>query len=337
VKCSVVVPAHNAGRTIGECVLAVFSQSLPSEDYELIVVDDGSTDRTVAIARELGARVISRPPLGIASARNAGAQAARADLIVFLDADCLPKLDWLAEMIRPFADSAVAAVQGAYSSDQTELMPRLIQAECEDTYSRLEAYPSTDVVYGFSAAFRRRVLTGAAGFDSAFAVGDDLELSYRLAKSGQRLVFNARARVYHQHGGSLGRYFERSVRDGLWRSLIHARHPDKSAGDSQTPTALRAEIPLAGLTFASFLLGTRWRGFLPVAGIFAAIFTSVVAPAAWRARRSGAEVALTVPGLHFVRGLGLGSGMAIGRGTIVGQSVANRLERLRRWLRRTNR
>jgi glycosyltransferase involved in cell wall biosynthesis len=332
--CSVIVPARDAAKTIGECILAVLSQSLPENEYELIVVDDGSSDRTGAIARRLGARVIARPPRGIAAARNAGVQAARADIVVFLDPDCLPKIDWLAQMIRPFDDPAVVGVQGAYASDQTELMPRLIQAEWEETYRQLESYPLTDVVRGFSAAFRRSVLLGADGFDASFAVGDDLELSYRLAKSGRRLVFNRRARVYHKHGDSVGRYFERSLRDGLWRSLIHARHPDKAAGDSQTSWALRAEIPLAGLTLASFLLGTHWRRFLPVAGVFAALFTSIVAPSAWRARKSGAEVALTIPGLHFVRSLALGSGMAIGRGTIVGQRVADRLTRLTRLFRR---
>ena len=332
--CSVIVPARDAGKTIGECVLAVLSQSLPSADYELIVVDDGSTDRTVAIARKLGARVIGRSRQSTAAARNAGVRAARADLVVFLDADCLPKLDWLAQMIHPFDDSRVVGVQGAYASDQKGLMPRLIQADCEETYRHLESYASTDVVRGFSAAFRRSILVDLDGFDSSFLVGDDVELSYRLAKSGRRLVFNPRARVYHNHGASVGRYFERGLRDGLWRSMIDARHPDKAAGDSQTSPSLQAEISLAGLTFASLVLGTRWRRFLPVAGVFAALFTSVVAPSAWRSRKSGPEVLLTIPGFRFVRGLALGSGMAIGKGTLVSHRLIGGLSRFARFFRR---
>src|SRR5436309_1229156 len=108
--CSVVIPARNAAGTIGECVLGVLSQSLPREMYEVLVVDDGSSDPTVAIARRLGVRVVAQPPLGIASARNAGIRAAKGDPIVFLDPDCVPKLDWLAQTIAPFADPKVAGV-----------------------------------------------------------------------------------------------------------------------------------------------------------------------------------------------------------------------------------
>jgi glycosyltransferase involved in cell wall biosynthesis len=314
--------------------MAVLSQSLPRDSYELIVVDDGSTDQTASIARKRGARVLPRSALGLAAARNAGLQASRSDIVVFLDPDCLPRLDWLAEMIQPFGDPTVVGVQGAYASDQRELMPRLIQSECEETYRNLEAHPTTDVIRGYSAAFRRSVLVGFEGFDPSFTVGDDLELSRRLARNGLRLIFNGRARVYHRHGDSVWRYLERSLRDGLWDSLIRARHSDEADDDTQIPRALRAEVPLAGLTLVSFVLGARWRRILPLAGILAATFTTMVAPSAWRARDSGTDVALTLPGLHFLRSLALGSGMAIGRGAVASNQVSFRLAKLARLLRR---
>ena len=77
--CSVIIPARNAGRTIGECLLAVLSQSVPRELYEVLVVDDGSTDQTLAIARKCGARVVPQPALGPAAARNTGARVAKGD------------------------------------------------------------------------------------------------------------------------------------------------------------------------------------------------------------------------------------------------------------------
>ncbi|HLZ09715.1 MAG TPA: glycosyltransferase family 2 protein, partial [Chloroflexota bacterium] len=236
-------------------------------------------------------------------------------------------------MIRPFDDPEVVGVQGGYSSDQSELMPRLIQAEFEEMYRGFAAFPTIDAVRAFSAAFRRSVLIGADGFDPSFVVGDDLELSYRLKKRGGRLIFNPRARVYHLHGVSIWRYVERSLRAGLWALLIRARHPDRSADGRQNERPIPAEIPLAGLTFLSVVLGARWRRFLPVAGIFAAAFTTVVAPSAWRARASGADVALSVPGLRFLRSLALGSGMAIGQGTLVGNQVIFRLATVKRMLR----
>jgi len=85
--CSVIIPARNAARTIGECLLAVLSQSVPRSLYEIIVVDDGSTDATARIARSHNVRVIPQPPLGVAAARNTGARAARGEILLFVDAD----------------------------------------------------------------------------------------------------------------------------------------------------------------------------------------------------------------------------------------------------------
>jgi GT2 family glycosyltransferase len=332
--CSVVVPARNAAKTIGACIIAVLSQSMPRENYEVIVVDDGSTDHTAYIARKFGIRVLPQPPLGVGAARNTGARAAAGDLVVFLDADCLPKLDWLAQMVAPFSDPRVVAVQGAYSSDEPGLVPRLIQAECDDEYRRLESYPSIDVIQGFSAAYRRSIFLAAGGFDTTFAVAGDVELAYRLAKTGMRLVFAPKACVYHNHGSSVRGYLERTVRVGLWRSLVRARHPEKAGGDSQSSEALKAQVPLASLTVATVVLGTRWRPLLPLAGLLAALFAGSTVPYAWRSRRAGTDVALAAPAAQFLRAFGLACGMALGGGTLMGTRLARSLNRIARSLGR---
>lgn len=331
--CSVVIPARNASRTIGESVLSVLSQSVPRELYEVIVVDDGSTDATGAIARSHGVRVIPQPPLGAAAARNTGARAARGEILLFLDADCVPALDWIGQMLAPFEDPTVVGVKGVYLTHQEALLPRLIQAEYEDKYRRLERYETIDFIDGYSAGYRRAAFMSAGGFDTSLAAAEDIELSYRLAKSGQKLVFAPKARVYHYHGANIRRYASRKLRYGLWRSLVYARHPDKTEGDAHTPPELRVQIPLAGLAVVATLLGLRWGRWRPVAGGLLLAFGATTFPFAWRSRRAGTDVAIAAPGLLFVRALGLGLGLAIGGTSLLGQRLIRRISGLTRTFR----
>lgn len=310
--------------------MAALSQSAPRDLYEVIVVDDGSTDATAAIARSHGIRVIPQPPLGMAAARNTGARAARGEILLFLDADCVPALDWVAQMLAPFKDELVAGVKGSYLTHQTALLPRLIQAEYEDRYRRLDQEGSIDFVDGYSAGYRRSVFLSAGGFDSSLIAAEDVDLSYRLAKSGRRLVFAPKACVHHQHGRTVQRYIAQKIRYGLWRALVYARHPDKAWGDSYTPSELRAQIPLAGLAVASLALGSRWQRLRPLTGVLCAAFASTTIPFAWRARKTGTDVALAAPGLLFVRALSLGAGLAIGGTSLVGQSLIQRIAGLAR-------
>jgi glycosyltransferase involved in cell wall biosynthesis len=95
---SVVVPVRNGEATLVGCLQALRTQTLPDEGYEVIVVDDGSTDASARIAEPLVDLVIPRPGIGAAAARNAGWQAARGRWIAFTDADCVPSCGWLAAL-----------------------------------------------------------------------------------------------------------------------------------------------------------------------------------------------------------------------------------------------
>jgi len=101
---SVVIPAKDAEGTLEECLQATLFQEGFDQDYEVIVVDDGSTDETAAIAEGLGVKVIRQSNAGSAAAGNAGALAARGEIVAFTDSDCVPALDWLAQLCRPFSD-----------------------------------------------------------------------------------------------------------------------------------------------------------------------------------------------------------------------------------------
>lgn len=329
VLCSVIIPARNVGHVVGECILASLSQTVPRERYEVIVVDDGSTDRTAGVARRLGARVVPRPPTGAAAARNAGARAAKGDIFVFVDPDCVPRVDWLAQMIAPFEAPDVVAVTGAYETHQETLIPRLIQAHFDDVYRRRDRSGTTSVVEGYSAAFRRSAFIATGGFDPALAAADDLELSYRLVKEG-RLVFASGAIVLHHHAPTLATYVEGGLRDGLWRSLVYARHPEQLLGHSDAPITERSQVPLAGLVVASALAGTRRPAALRITALAMTAFLATTIPAAWRARRAGADVALASPGFALAGRAATSIGLVVGGVALGVQRLADALRTIGR-------
>ena len=95
-KISVIVPAYNEEKLIGRCVEALKKQTYPQDQYEIIVVDNGSKDRTAAIAKEAGAHVYTYTKIqGCAASRNFGSTQAKGNIFAFTDGDSMPEQDWL--------------------------------------------------------------------------------------------------------------------------------------------------------------------------------------------------------------------------------------------------
>ncbi|MEA3348565.1 MAG: glycosyltransferase, partial [Pseudomonadota bacterium] len=207
---SIIVPAYNEARRLKSCLEALQKQTINRNNYEIIVVDDGSTDATASLALSLGVSCISQTNAGPATARNRGVEAAKGAIILFTDADCIATGNWLEEMVQPFNDASVKGVKGAYRSRQKELAARFAQAEFMDRYELLKRQPSIDMVDTHAAAFRRRTFIEMGGFDESFPVAnnEDTDFSYRLSSAGKQLLFNPDAIVYHSHPKTLGHYLK---------------------------------------------------------------------------------------------------------------------------------
>lgn len=253
---SVIIPAYNAEETLGACLEALDRQSTPKEDYEIIVVDDGSTDGTSKIAKGFYVRHMFQANQGPATARNRGVYTAEGDIILFTDSDCEPDHNWLQEMTNPFSDPDVVGVKGAYKTKQTGLSARFAQAEFEDRYDLLLRHSFIDMIDTYSAAFRRNVFMDMGGFDEHFPVAnnEDTDLSYRLAAAGHKLVFNPKAFVYHTHPDMLIRYLKVKFWRGYWRMAVYRRHPDKAVKDSYTPGVIKIQTILMALSLPLSLL-----------------------------------------------------------------------------------
>ena len=193
---SVVVPVRDGGDDLGRCLRGLRDSTYT--DYELIVVDDGSADGSAALAEAAGARVVRHAsPLGPAAARNAGAEAAAAPIVFFLDADVVVHPDALARAAaRLAADPTLAGLFGSYDDapDAPGVVSRFRNLLHHHVHHQGDFVADARPVRTFwtgCGAIRRRAFLDLGGFDPRRyrrPAIEDIELGYRLNRAGHRIV-----------------------------------------------------------------------------------------------------------------------------------------------------
>jgi len=254
-KFSIIIPAYNAEKTIAQTIRAALSQDT-AEPFEVIVVDDGSTDQTarvVALFPEV--KYLFQPNAGPASARNAGVKMARGEFVFFTDSDCIPHPDWAQKILPHFADPRVAAVAGSYSlANPAQGLAVCIHREILFRHNKL--LPQYPKVFGsYNVALRRSVLDEVFGYSARYrhASGEDNDLSYRIIKAGYLICFEPLALVAHHHTTSVAQYLREQFRHGFWRARMYLDHPGMSRGDDYTFWKDAVEVPLTLFIFLDVL------------------------------------------------------------------------------------
>ena len=202
---SVVIPVYNCADTIRTCLESIFAQSYPRNHFEVIVVDDGSTDETASVARALAATsnecltILSQANAGPAAARNAGIRAASGTIVAFTDADCVAAPNWLESLIHVFNQYPdVAGVGGPLdnAARSNTLVARYLLAA--DFYRHRTRGGAVEYLLTANAAFLRSALLAIGGFtERRQAWGEDADLSFRLVHSGYRLLLAQSGVVTH--------------------------------------------------------------------------------------------------------------------------------------------
>lgn len=225
---SVVVATHNRAERLEELLSALRKQTLSLERFEVIVVDDGSTDATHEVlgrehAREgLRLTTLSHPePRGPGGARNVGWPRATAPVVAFTDDDCVPTPGWLEALLARFRDGGEPIVRGVTVPNPAEAHRLDPYAKTVDITYRSPHYETCNIAYP------RSLLELVDGFDESFRVaGEDGDLGWRAAAAGGRPEFAPDAVVHHA-------VFSRGMRGGLGDALlategvqIYKRHPE---------------------------------------------------------------------------------------------------------------
>jgi GT2 family glycosyltransferase len=208
---SVVVPARNAAASLPPLLASLRGQTLAPERYEVVVVDNASSDDTAAVARAAGATVVSEPVPNRSRARNRGIEAARADRIAFTDADCVASEGWL------------DALLGCHQAPLVAGPVQVTTAQPPNSAERLEARwrfaQEHWVRQGWAATanlcVEREALDAVGGFDPVYRqIGEDADLCLRARRAGFGLGWCPAAVVRHQAESSLRPLLSRAFRHG---------------------------------------------------------------------------------------------------------------------------
>ena len=247
---SVIVPVRNAAGTLSETLDAVERQTLPQECYELLVVDDRSTDesRSLVRANDL-ARLVEMPRRGGSyAARNLGLDHARGEVIAFTDADCRPASDWLQEGLSDL-DAQAAELLGGYI--EVPLGPRPSITELLDVCWHFDQAHTLQLGFVANAnLFARRAVFDRVGrFDGDLHSHGDREFCRRATAHGFKLAYSPRAVIVHPPRTRARQAVAKAFRLGVGRAQTDispgrfgSRRADRPRSLSRTPQALTGKV-----------------------------------------------------------------------------------------------
>ncbi len=224
---SVIVCSYNEERTIRKCIEGVLGQTY--KNYELIVVNDGSNDRTPEIASEYEIQLITIPNGGLSNARNLGLSAARGDIVAYIDGDAYPDPHWLEYLAHAFSATEHVGIGGPNLSPYSDGMT----AACVDQAPGgpnhvLSSDQEAEHIPGCNMAFRKDALEAINGFDRQFRIaGDDVDVCWRLQNAGGTLGFHPGAVIWHHCRNSVKGYLKQQFNYGKAEAMLEMKWPDK--------------------------------------------------------------------------------------------------------------
>lgn len=236
---SIIIPVLNVEHFIKDCIMSIIDQDFPKDQYEIIIVDNGSKDNTYNIIMDIiynenidNRLIITREPKkGAYAARNTGINISKGDvrdIIAFTDADCITDKNWLKELNRGFDSNNVGCVVGAINSYNGNTLVE-IYSKNKEILSQKQTLISKFLPYGQTAnvAYRKDVFNKIGLFDCEIMSGGDADIAWRMQiYTDYKLTYEPNAIVEHRHRTSFKGLFKQQFRYGFGRMLLYKKYHD---------------------------------------------------------------------------------------------------------------
>ncbi|PYJ41697.1 MAG: glycosyl transferase [Verrucomicrobia bacterium] len=222
---SIIVCSYNGATTLRACLESL--SKLNYSSYEIVLVDDGSTDNTDQIAAEFpSVRYVHQPNRGLSAARNTGAAAARGEVFVYTDADCMVDVDWLSYLIGTLTTGDYAGVGGPNVPPPARNWVQACVAAAPGGPSHVLLTDTVaEHIPGCNMAFWRWAFENVGGFDPEYhKAGDDVDFCWRLQQAGGVIAFSPAAIVWHHRRFTLRAFHQQQKGYGEAESLLRFKH-----------------------------------------------------------------------------------------------------------------
>lgn len=251
---------YNSEKTVISTLKGLENQT--RNDFEVIVIDDGSTDYSFKLVKEfknqskLSIKLLHQDNSGPAKARNLGVKHSNGETVIFLDSDCIPVDNWVEEMTKPLDGEVIGCNCGYKVKNEGSLIARYVDYEIARRHERLVG-KNVDTIGSYSASLLKDIFLKANGFSTEYkdANAEDFDLAFQIRRMGYDLTFTNKTFVYHHHPDSLKKYLRQQFSRGYWRVAMYFRNKDKIiCGDSYTGYEAQLQFLLSSIAFFSIPL-----------------------------------------------------------------------------------
>jgi mycofactocin glycosyltransferase len=285
---SVIIPTKDRREELVECLESVFAQDYPEDKVEVIVIDDGSNDRTGDLVRTFPCRFITNnKSRGQSYSRNLGTKEANGEFLAFLDSDCVAEKTWLKELVTYFQWERIGAVGGyvdGYFNDSAldryeKVFSPLnmgMHILCGTNNSSTFYTPTCNLLV------RRKAFVEAGGIRESMHVGEDVDFCWRMRKKGYYALYVPRGVVKHKHRNHPVKMLKRRADYGTSEAILYGMHPEKKK-TFQLP-------PLSTCTFLALCIAIVLLSISPLF-LAAGVYISQAGMKMFKIRRAGLNIA----------------------------------------------
>ena len=226
-RISVVVCTYNGLRTIRDCLEGLARLQYPN--YEVIVIDDGSTDGTADVVRDFDVRLVRTENRGLSNARNLGLQLASGEIVAYTDDDAYPDPHWLHYLAYSFRTTDFVAVGGPNLPPPGDgVIAEAVANSPGGPTHILLSDREAEHIPGCNMAFRAQALRAIGGFDAQFRVaGDDVDVCWRIQQAGWKVGFHPAALVWHHRRKTVRTYWKQQTGYGKAEAMLQKKWPEK--------------------------------------------------------------------------------------------------------------